>query len=212
MRRHAQTLLISGFTAVFVGYLSTWLRGPGAGLSFLGVEMGEWFKFMGLGPRRDLFYLPPIILGSMMAIWTMTWPVQEKGSSFDWRAWAVRAVAVLVSLLAFPAIEDISGPVREEYLLRVFLIGIVVIVSLISGFWHPRGVWRRVPWMLLLFLGAAGAALPAWLFLQVHSFLSDLLGVPVSAGIGFWLNLLGNVLVGAASLLQLSANSVTAAE
>jgi hypothetical protein len=212
MRRHAQTLLITGFTAVFVGYLSVWLRGPGAGLSFLGVEMGEWFKFLGVGPSRDLFYLPPIILGTMMAIWTMTWPVQEGGSSVDWRAWAVRALAVLVSLLAFPAIEDISGAAREEYLLRVFLIGIVVIITLISGFWHPGGAWRRLPWMLLFLLGAAGAALPAWLFLQVHSLLSGLLGVSVSAGIGFWLNLVGNVLAAAASLLQIPANSVTAAE
>jgi hypothetical protein len=202
--------LILGFTAVFVGYLSLWLRGPGVGLSFLGVEMAEWFKFLGLGPRRDLFYLPPIILGLMLAIWTMTWPEQEGKQAFDWRAWSVRALAVLVSLLAFPAVEDITGAAREQYMLRVVLIGCVIAVSLVSGFWHPREGWDRLPWILLIFLGATGAALPAWLFLQVQPFLSRILGVPVGAGIGFWLNLVGNVLVAAVGLLQMPMGGRTA--
>jgi len=210
VRRHTQTLLILGFTAVFVGYLSLWLRGPGVGLSFLGVEMGEWFKFLGLGPRRDLFYLPPIILGLMLSIWTMTWPEQEGKSAFDWRAWSVRSVAVLVSLLAFPAIEDITGPAREQYALRVVLIGCVFVVALVSGLWHPRARWDSLPWILLIFFGAAGAALPTWLFLQVQPFLSNILGVPVSAGIGFWLNLVGNVLVAAVGLFQMPMGGRTA--
>ena len=200
MRRYSQVLLIGGFTAVFVGYLSVWLRGPGVGLSFLGVEMGEWFKFMGLGSRRDLFYLPPITLGLMLAIWTMTWPVNE---GFDWRAWVVRALAVLVSLLAFPAIEDISGPVREQYMLRVVLIGVVIAAALLSGFWRPKGVWQRLPWFLLALLSVLGALLPSWLYLQVQPFLSDILGVPVSAGMGFWLNVVGNALIVVTSLYQL---------
>jgi hypothetical protein len=205
MRRHLQTLLILGFTAVFVGYLSVWLRGPGVGLSFLGVEMGEWFKFLGLGSRRDLFYLPPITLGLMLAIWTMTWPAK---GGFDWRAWAVRALAVFVSLLAVPAVEDISGPVREQYTLRVVLIGVVVIVALLSGFWRPEGAWRRLPWLLIAFLGLIGAVLPSWLYLQVQPFLSDILGVPVRAGIGLWLNVLGNALIVITSLSQASNISV----
>ena len=204
MRRSSQTLLILGFTAVFIGYRSVWLRGPGAGLSFLGLEMGEWFNFLGLGSRRDLFYLPPITLGLMLAIWTMTWPARESDAGFDWRAWIVRGLAVLVSLLAFPAIEDISGPVREQYVLRVVLIGLVIVVALLSGFWRPKGAWRTLPWIALAVLGVLGAALPAWMFLQVQPFLSDILGVPVSADIGFWLNVVGNTVVAATSLFQLA--------
>ena len=120
-----------GFTAVFIGYLTVWLPGPGVGLSFLGIEMGEWFKFLGLGGRRDIFYFPPISLSLMLAVWTITWPQN------NWQAWAIRALAVLVSLLAFPAIEDITGPVREQYTLRVILIAMVAIVALLSGIWRP---------------------------------------------------------------------------
>lgn len=207
MRRYSQTLLILGFTAVFVGYLSVWLRGPGVGLSFLGVEMGEWFKFLGLGPRRDLFYLPPITLGLMLAVWTMTWPATE---GFDWRAWTVRALAVFVSLLAVPAVEDISGPVREQYILRVVLIGLVILVALLSGFWRPVGPWRRLPWLLIAALALISALLPSWLYLQVQPFLSNILGVPVSAGLGLWLNVLGNALIVITSLSQ--ASNISAGE
>jgi hypothetical protein len=199
MRRFSQTLLILGFTAVFVGYLSIWLRGPGVGLTFLGVEMGEWFKFLGLDSRRDLFYLPPIILGLMLSIWTWTWPAR---SDFDRRAWTVRVLGVLISMLAFPAIEDISGPVFEQYLLRVVLIGLVVVVAFITGFWYPKRS-RWLPWLLLTILCLTGALLPAWLFFQVQSLLSDILGVPVSAGLGFWLNMLGNTLIVVISLYQM---------
>ena len=45
--KRSLNLLLLGFTAVFIGYLSVWLPGPAAGLSFLGVELGEWIKFMG---------------------------------------------------------------------------------------------------------------------------------------------------------------------
>jgi hypothetical protein len=207
MRRYSQTLLILGFTAVFVGYLSVWLRGPGVGLSFLGVEMGEWFKFLGLGPRRDLFYLPPITLGLMLAVWTMTWPATE---GFDWRAWTVRALAVFVSLLAVPAVEDISGPVREQYILRVVLIGVVILVALLSGFWQPVGGWRRLPWLLITALALISALLPSWLYLQVQPFLSDILGVPLSAGLGLWLNVLGNALIVITTLSQ--ASNISAGE
>lgn len=194
MRRYSPAILILGFTAIFVGYLSVWLRGPGAGLSFLGVEMGEWFKFAGLGPRRDIFYLPPVLLGLMLALWTSTWPAPT-GGGFAWRPWAVRVLAVLVSFLAFPAIEDITGPVREQYLLRVFLIGLVIVVALLSAFWHPQGRWRAAPWLAIGALGILNLVLPTWLFAQAQSFLSSLLGVPVAAGMGLWLNGLGSTLV-----------------
>jgi hypothetical protein len=206
MRRSSQFLLILGFTALFVGYLSVWLRGPGVGLTFLGVEMGEWFKFLGLGPRRDVFYLPPVLLGLMLSIWTWTWPTR---AGFDWRAWMVRALGVLICLLAFPAIEDISGPVREQYLLRVVLIGLVFATALITGFWRPTGGWPRLPWLLLAGLGLLGALLPTWLYLQVQPFLSDILGVSVSAGLGFWLNMLGNTLIVVIGLYRMLTGDIT---
>ena len=192
-------LLILAFTAIFIGYLTVWLPGPGAGLSFLGVEMGEWFKFLGLGGRRDLFYLPPITLGLMLAIWTVTWPRQ------GWRAWLMRGMAVLVSLLAFPAIEDITGAAREQYVLRVVLIGVVVVAALTSAFWHPAGRQKRVPWMLLALLGLIGFLLPTGMVLVVRPLASQVIGVPIGIGVGVILNGAGHLLVTAASLPAIRA-------
>ncbi len=194
-----QSLFILGLTAVFVGYLNTWLPGPGAGLSFLGIEMGEWFKFVGLGPRRDLFYLPPITLSLILAIWTVTWSRQ------GWQAWLVRIIAILISILAFPAIEDISGPVREQYVLRVLLIGLVMLVSLLTAFWHPTGRGMRLPWFMLALLGLVGAFLPTWIYLIVRPFAAEIMGVPIGIGVGVWLNGVGHLLVTAVSLVEIRA-------
>jgi hypothetical protein len=199
--KHLQMLLKLGFTAIFIGYLNVWLLGPGVGLSFLGIEMGEWFKFLGLGARRDLFYLPPITLSLMLLIWTITWSRQ------GWQAWFMRAIAVLISLLAFPAIEDISGPVREQYTLRVVLIGVVVLVAVLSGFWRPTGKRKRLPWLLLALLGLIGAFLPTWIYLIVRPFASQIMGVPISIGVGVLLNGVGHLLVTAVSLFQISTTS-----
>lgn len=186
LARTARTALLLGLTAVFVGYLTVWLPGPGAGLSFLGVETGEWLKFLGLGGRRDLFYLPPITLGLLLALWTMTWPRN------DWRAWALRGVAVLVSLLAFPAVADITGPVREQYVLRAALVALVALVALLSGVVRPP---RWLTWALMALIALAGALLPTWIYLTIRPFVSEVVGVPIGVGLGVWLNGVGHVLV-----------------
>jgi hypothetical protein len=186
-----------GFTAILIGYLSVWLPGPGAGLSFLGIEMGEWFKFLGLGGRRDIFYLPPISLGLMLALWTMTWPTN------NWRAWTVRALAVMISLLAFPAIEDITGPVREQYTLRVILIAFVTLTALISGLWQPSAKMAWLPWAIITLLGLTGALLPAWMYLNVRSYAVQVIGVPIGVGLGVWLNGAGHLLVMGVSAMQI---------
>ncbi len=192
-----QITLIGGFTAIFIGYLSVWLPGPGAGLSFLGIEMGEWFKFVGLGARRDIFYLPPITLGLILAIWTMTWPEN------NWRAWCVRALAFLVSLLAFPAVEDITGPVRDQYTLRVYMIALVGIVCLVSGLWKPGKNLAWIPWVTLAILGVIGGLLPTWMVLNARSYAAQIIGVSIGIGFGVWLNVIGHFLVVGISLIQI---------
>lgn len=201
MSSKQQTALILAFTAIFIGYLTVWLPGPGAGLSFLGIEMGEWFKFLGLGAQRDFFYLPPITLGLMLIIWTITWPRQ------GWRAWLMRALGILISLLTFPAIEDITGPVREQYTLRVWLIALVLAAAMLSAFWQPQGKWQRLPWVLLALLGLIGLLLPSWIYLQVRPFASQIMGVPIGVGVGVLLNGVGHIMVVIVSLLQLASTS-----
>ena len=57
--------------------------------------------------------------------------------------------------------------------------------------------------MIIAVLGVLGTLLPSWLYLQVQPYLSNILDVPVSAGLGFWLTLVGNTLIVVTALYQM---------
>ncbi len=199
---HASRItLLAGFTAVFIGYLTVWLPGPAAGLQFLGVELGEWAKFLGMNTRRNLFYLPPITLSLMLVTLTIVWDNRR------WQTWVMRGLAVALALLAFPALEDLLGPARSEYLPRVGWIGLTlawaVTVSLVSWRWGKRPWPAKLMWLLLLLLGLAGAIIPTQVYLEVRPFVAGLLGEPLGVGPGVWLNGAGHLLVAAISGVQL---------
>ncbi|MCB8965998.1 MAG: hypothetical protein H6665_00380 [Ardenticatenaceae bacterium] len=191
--RRGEQLLVVGYTAVFIGYLSVWLPGPAVGLQFLGFEIGEWIKFLGVRGSRNLFYLPPITLGLLLALWTVSWPRR-------WQTWAMRGVAVAVSLLAFPAIEAILGEPPSEWLLRLLLIGLVVFVALLGRVLHR---WPQVAAWLMLALSLIGVLLPTWRYLTLRPYLTDVLGVPIGIGLGVWLNGAGHLLVTAVTAAKL---------
>ena len=198
--QNQERLLLAGLTAVFIGYLSVWLPGPAAGLQFLGVELGEWIKFLGVGAIRDLFYVPPIILGLMLVVLTMGW---ENGRL---QTWIMRGLALLISLLAFPAFEDVTGASRSEYLMRVALIGLVGLMIVLVALFGKKLVatWAWLPWVLLAILGVIGAALPLWYYVsQVQPYVSGVLGVPVGVGWGLILYTVGCLGITAVSLWQL---------
>ena len=63
-----QYFITAGFTVALAGYFMVWLPQPAAGLSFIGLDIGEWIKFLPqvqsgeAGINRNAFYLPPITL------------------------------------------------------------------------------------------------------------------------------------------------------
>jgi hypothetical protein len=191
-----QLLLLAGFTAVFTGYLTVWLAGPSAGLSFIGVEMGEWIKFMGMGPRRNWFYLPPVSLGLMLAVWTVGWPNSR------WQTWLMRAVAVAVCLLSFPALEDLTGHFSHEYTPRVWAIGLVVVVAGVSGLIGRGSQAVRLKWLAIALLALIGYVLPVWVYGQARAAVSTVVGLPVGSGLGIWLNGFGCTAATLAALKQ----------
>lgn len=192
--RRTATLLVLGLTAIFVGYFLVWLPGPSVGLRLIGVEMGEWIKFLGVGRTRDLFYLPPIALGLLIALWTATWPA-------GWRTWAARGLAVAVALLAFPAVASILGEPRGEWLARLMGVGLTALVAALSGF-AGRGPRVRWPWPVMAVVALAGALLPLWQYVAVWPVVENALRQPVGVGAGVWINALGGLLVAAICLVK----------
>ena len=180
-------LLLAGFTAVFIGYLTVWLPGPAAGLMLIGIEMGEWIKFMGMGPRRNWFYLPPITLGLMLVVWTVGWP------NGRWQTWVMRAGAVAISFLSFPALEDLTGQVSHEYTPRVWAIGLVMVVAGVSGAIGRWSLAIRLKWVVIALLALVGAILPFWVYGQARAAVSEVVGLPIGVGLGIWLNGFGHV-------------------
>lgn len=188
-KNQSQLLLLAGLTAVFTAYFLIWLPGPAAGLQFIGVEIGEWIKFLGVGMGRNWFYVPPIILGLMLALVTLTWPPRR------WQNWAMRGLAVAVSLLSFPAIETIRFEAASEWRLRLLLIGGVALTAVLTGLVERWALPGWLPWWLLLVLGIVGAVFPFWFYGQVRPLVSQAVGLPVGIGPGVWLNGVGHLLV-----------------
>jgi hypothetical protein len=182
---------------ILVAYFLVWLPQPVVGLSFIGLEMGEWVKFLPqvrsgeILANRNYFYIPPITLGMMMIAWTVTWPNKR------WQTWVVRGLAVAVAFLAFPSVEAILDEAASEWLLRLILVMQVLILAVLSPLFKrlPPGILITGSWILILLLGLTGAIFPTWAFLSVRGPVGDLLRLAIGIGPGVWLNAAGHIML-----------------
>jgi hypothetical protein len=189
-------LLFLGLTAVFVGYFLVWLPGPGAGLQLIGIEIGEWIKFLGVGPRRNLFYLPPIVLGLALALLAATWPNERL------QTWVARGLAVAIALLSFPAIAAIQLEPSSEWLLRLLLIGVVAAVSVIGAAVAARDPGSPWPWLLIAAVAVPGAILPTLQYITVRPVVEEIMRRSLGIGPGVWLNAAGCLVMAAVALAE----------
>lgn len=191
--------LVVGIVAVFLGYLSVWIPGPAAGLQFIGVEVGEWLKFLGVGRIRNIFYLPPFTLGAAMVLYSVDW------SNRRWQSWVWRGLGVGVSLLAFPAFEDLMGGSRADYLPRIWMIVTVALlaigVTIFSVFELDKRV-RGLFFVATAVIAIVGAILPFWLFQDLQPTLTLIIGNNIRPGFGVWLNSVGHIALAAAAVAQ----------
>ena len=196
-----QTLLYLSFTAILLGYWLVWMPGPVAGLQLIGLEMGEWVKFLPqvragqISASRDLFYLPPVLLGLLLALLTANWPNR-------WPTWVVRVLAILVAWLSFPSLDAIRFEPRSEWLLRLVWVGVVVLVA-VGSWWIKRKSAAAFLPLLLTLIAIAGMVLPAWAYLVMRPAIAQALARPVGFGPGFWLNGVGFGVAAAIFLSQL---------
>lgn len=197
--RSRQTQLFLAFTAITAAFFMVWLPHQAAGLSFIGLELGEEAKFLPqvqsgeILPGRSLFYLPPATVGLMLALLSGRW------SNRRWQTWAARGLAVALSLLAWPALEAL-GTAPAEWLWRVLLVVLVVLAAVLAPLIGQR---ERLLWALLAGVAVAGALLPTWVYLAVRPAFAALLRERVGIGPGVWLNLAGHLLALRVALWQL---------
>jgi hypothetical protein len=188
--------LFLGLTAMLIGYFMVWLPGPAAGLQLIGIELGEWIKFLGVGRGRDWFYLPPIVIGLIIALLAATWPNGRLAT------WLARGLAVAVALLAFPAVAAIQLEPRSEWLPRLLGIGLVLLVAALGAVVSARTPAARWPWLVIALVALAGLVLPTAQYLAVRPVAEAIMQRPLGIGPGLWLNGLGSLLAAAAALLE----------
>ncbi len=189
--------LFLGLTAMFVGYFLTWLPGPATGLQIIGLEMGEWIKFLGVGLGRNWFYLPPIAMGAIVALLAAVWP------NDDWRTWLARFLAIAIVLLAFPAIAAIQMEPRSEWLARLIAIGIVIIIAIGGSLIKRRESTTWWAWLTIAVIAFLGGLLPTAQYFLVRPVVEGILKQNLGIGIGVWLNLAGALLVCTMALYEI---------
>lgn len=192
-----QNLLFLGLTAILTGYFLVWLPGPGVGLQLIGIEIGEWIKFLGVGLGRDWFYLPPIVIGLTLGLLAAKWPNDRL------QTWLARGLAVAVALLAFPAIASIQLEPPIQWLFRLVMIGLVIIMTvvgvLIAGQDGSDPPWI---WLAMAAIALLGAILSTVEYIVVKPVVEEITNRPIGIGPGVWLNIGGSLLVASAAIAQ----------
>ncbi len=196
-------LLFLGLTAIFVGYFIVWLPGPGAGLQLIGIEIGEWIKFLGVGAGRNWFYLPPIVMGTIVALLAAMWPNTRI------QTWLARGLAIAIALLAFPAVAAIQMEPRSEWLARLLGIGWVIGLAGLGAIISRRAGDVRWLWLMVAITALVGALLPTMQYLAVRPLVEAALHRSLGIGPGVWLNAGGSLLVMAVALVEFRAASQT---
>ena len=180
--------LFLGLTAIVAGYFLIWLPGPSVGLQLIGIELGEWIKFLGIGSQRNWFYLPPIVAGMTIALLAAMWPNDRV------RTWLSRGLAVAVAMLAFPAIAAIQLEPRSEWLARLLLIGLVLATATLGGWWGGR-IRRFWIWAAMAITALVGLILPTFAYIAVRPVVEAVLLQSIGIGPGVLLNAVGSTLV-----------------
>lgn len=185
-----------GLTMILVGYFMIWLPGPSVGLQIIGIELGEWIKFLQAGARRDWFYLPPIIIGLVIALLAATWP------NSDIKTWLARGLAVAVALLSFPAVAAIQLEPAREWLARLLAIALVAGIAAAGALVAARASKPSWIWLIISAVALIGALLPTIQYVVIRPAVEEALRRLVGFGPGVWLNAGGSLLVATIALAE----------
>ena len=194
--------LATAVVVITISYFLPWLPHPAAGLRLIGLEIGEWVKFLPqvqfgqLSPGRNTFYLPPITAALLLLLMTWHWP------NGRWQTWTARGLAILLALLAFPALEALRFDPPETYQGRLWGIGLVAAGAVLVAWGKRLPNWTQT--VLMVLVGGAGAVWPLWGYLAVRPMIEEWLGAAVAIGLGVWGNFVGH---GLAALTAVSAKS-----
>ncbi len=173
-----------GLALAGIGYWGPWIGHKAAALVLLGLDLGEFVKFLpqvrsgAIGLQREAFYLPAIALSLMV-----TATAYRSHTGFDWKArCGLSAIAVSIALAMLPPAWTPTSLQTAEFRLQT----VAIIVCVCAALTGP--IWSRLPRYLLggimIVLAMLAAVVPLWQFIRVLPAIQIVYGRPPVIGWG----------------------------
>ncbi len=199
-RRIGRWALLLGWILTGIGYYGAWTAHPTSALSLSGADMAEFVKFLPtvldgtLSVVRQLFYLPPLAVCVTVAFLIGSRRLALSG----YVQVAVLILALPVSLQLLPPAWSFASLRSPEFMLQTLaLLGCWILLAL---FW----LLGRLPllWSGLIATAVSllSLALCAWQMALVKPAIDAVYGTAPGIGWGFWLCVVGLVLLSLAGL------------
>jgi hypothetical protein len=185
-------LILAGLIGT-VGYFGPWVPHRAAGLVILGLDLGEYVKFLPevaagqIAIRRELFYLP-LVAASLSASL-----LAGRQGLPRWSRALLALVAIPLALAMLPPAWSPTTLTLPEFRLQV--IAIVVCLGMVPAVVLTRYLPNRLVLGLIALLALAAAIWPAWGLRQVLPAIAALYRQPLVPGWGFWAALAGQLAV-----------------
>jgi hypothetical protein len=194
--------------AALAGYLGPWVDHPVAGLTILGLDLGEYVKFLSpvrsgaVSLWREGFYLPLLAVSL-----TCSLAAFRRELAYPWAVRALLlAAAVVAALNLLPPAWTPQRMLTPEFQQQTLWIALCLAAMVFSPFLALLPRW--IVAALVAALSLAALVLPLWQFFQVLPAIAELYNHPLAPGWGLFVTGLGlGGLLAAAALLALPART-----
>jgi hypothetical protein len=182
----ARWLLPVGGVVALAGYFGPWVEHPVAGLVVMGLDLGEYVKFLPavragqLTLWREAFYWP---LAAVSLVYALIVFRADLGYRWWLRAGLV-AVALAAALNMLPPAWTPQRLLTPEFQQQTATMAVCLAAVLFSPFLALLP--RRLTAVLIALLALAGAAVPVWQFARVLPEIAPLYGHTLAPGWGVY--------------------------
>jgi hypothetical protein len=193
-------LLPLGALLAFMGYIGPWVDHRVAGLAILGLDLGEYVKFLpqvragSTSLWREGFYLPLIAISLALSLCTWRPELRWRQPFVAWLMIAVQVIGAIVAALnMLPPAWTPQRMLTPEF--QQQSAAIVLCLSAVAFGPFLALLPRLVAGLIVLLLSAVAAVVPFVQFLRVLPEIATLYNHELVSGWGMYLMLAGLVMV-----------------
>lgn len=188
-------LLIVAGLLTLLGYFGPWIGNPVAGLVVIGLDMGEYVKFLpsvldgSVTLWREGFYLPLVTVSLAMSLYPFRPELR-----YSWPARALLlALSIITALNLLPPAWTPQRLLTPEFRQQAIAIGLLLTAAACSPFLALLP--RKLSGTAVALLALVSAGFPVYGFFRVLPDISLVYNKPQSAGWGIYVMLAGLILL-----------------